>query len=73
MESRYKFMILGDCSKNKWCCFCKNWYDPTNSSIKPRICKNLFDVENNRKNKCLLKNLITPAISSCSSFERKFK
>lgn len=64
--------MLGDCKKNRWCVFCKYWYDPTNSALKPRLNKNLFDVDDKIKNRCSKKKLLTQAISNCPFFERKF-
>lgn len=64
--------MLGDCKKNRWCVFCKHWYDPLHSALNPRVNKNMFDVNEKKSCKCMKKNLITPAISNCSSFERKF-
>lgn len=29
-------MFLGNCNKNKWCCFCKHWLDPALTAIKPK-------------------------------------
>ncbi len=64
--------MLGDCQKNRWCAFCKHWYDPTNSALKPRVNKNLFDVNEKIRCRCNKKSLITPALSTCPLFERKF-
>ena len=64
--------MLGDCKKNRWCVFCKHWYDPANASLKPRPNKNLFDVDEKAKNRCSKKNLFTQALSNCPFFERKF-
>lgn len=64
-------MILGDCKKNKWCCFCVHWYDPANLALKPRVNRNLFDVDNSKRNKCVLRNIITPALSTCPKFKPK--
>ncbi len=71
VDEKGDYMILGDCQKNRWCCFCKNWYDPANKAIKPRVNKNLFDVDKNAKNKCMVKNLMTPALGNCPKFEKK--
>ena len=27
--------MIGNSQKNKWCCFCKYWFDPSCSAIKP--------------------------------------
>ena len=26
--------MIGNCKKNKWCCFCEHWYDPACSSLE---------------------------------------
>ncbi len=63
--------MLGDCTKNKWCCFCANWYDPANSALKPRTGRNLFDVDNTAMSKCMATNLKTKALFTCPKFKPK--
>ena len=65
--------MLGDCKKNKWCCFCKNWFDPSCSALKPRLVKDMFDVDTTKRFRCLKKaGIVTPALYVCKDFERKF-
>ena len=64
--------MLGDSTKNKWCCFCVNWYDPANSAIKPRTGRNLFDVDNTAMSKCMATNMKTKALFTCPKFKPKF-
>jgi len=65
-------IMLGNSKKNKWCCFCKYWYDPTLSALKPKQGRDLFEVDINKKNKCLERNLVTQALSTCPKFSGKF-
>ena len=63
--------MLGNCKKNKWCCFCQNWFDPSCSALKPRI-GDLFDVDDKKKARCMLVSYETKALSTCSRFKPKF-
>jgi hypothetical protein len=65
-------MFLGNCQKNKWCCFCRHWYDPTNSALTPRMGKDLFDVDGRAVKKCNLHCLETHALGTCKDFKKKF-
>lgn len=53
----------------KKCAFCKNWYDPTNSCIKPKSpAIGLWEIEDiNQKCLCMKKNIQMPAGGFCSS------
>ena len=62
---------LGNSQRNKWCCFCKHWYDPTNSALKPKTGRDLFDIDPKVKCKCMKINLFTIALHTCSKFEKK--
>ena len=64
--------VLGNCSTNRWCIFCKYWYNPSGCGLTPRVGRNLFDVDNLMKAKCMKTGLNTPAIHNCPKFERKF-
>jgi len=63
--------ILENCQKNRWCCFCKYWYDPTNSALTPRLNRDMYDVDKTVKCRCTCKNLLTPAVGNCPKFEKK--
>lgn len=63
--------ILGNSERNKWCCFCKYWYDPTCSSLTARAGKNMYLVEKSVKCKCMKRNAEIPAISTCNQFKNK--
>lgn len=57
---------------NKYCCICKNWYDPCNTAIMPVAPNNntwgiVSDMYNDRK-MCTLTNLPKSAVDTCSKF-----
>ena len=64
--------MLGNSQRNKWCCFCKHWFDPACMALTPKSGRDMYEVDTNKKNKCNKKNLITPAISVCKDFTNKF-
>ena len=64
--------ILGNSERNKWCCFCKYWYDPSCSALTVHTGKNMYFVEKDAKCKCIKRNAEILAISTCGQFERKF-
>lgn len=55
----------------KRCCFCKYWYDPTNSAIKPMKGKDLWEVVCGQQAKYLIKNCNMYSQNTCSKFECK--
>jgi hypothetical protein len=63
--------MLGHSKRNKWCCFCKHWFDPSCSALKPKMAPNMYDVDNTKRLKCNNKNVITPALFVCKDFECK--
>ena len=52
----------------KKCAICKNWYDPTNSAIRPKSpAIGLWEIKDtNQKCMCLKKNFDMPANAFCS-------
>lgn len=56
---------------SKVCAFCKSWYDPTNSAIKPKTGKGFWEFDTKIKCKCRERNVITRAIQTCSKYEAK--
>lgn len=54
--------------QTKKCAFCKNWYDPTNSAIRPKApASGLWEITDiNQKCMCLCKNIPMPANAFCS-------
>ena len=63
--------MLGNRKKNKWCCFCKSWYDPANTALKPRQ-GDLFDVDQKKRYRCMVHSYDTNALSTCPKFSPKF-
>ena len=55
------------------CAFCKHWYDPTNSAIRPKAPQiGLWEFDPHMKNVCLLHNgSERPAFASCPKYECK--
>lgn len=53
------------------CAFCKNWYDPTNSAIKPGKTMTMWEYDPEVKCKCRIQNRIKKAFQTCSRFESK--
>lgn len=63
---------LAKCKFNKWCCFCKNWYNPTSKGLIPKPGKDLFMVDKTIKCPCILRNNMQMfSFATCSKFERK--
>lgn len=62
-----------DPKHTRYCAFCKNWYDPTNSTIEPTRSPFSWKIKNTlQKNVCLARNNITTsALSSCPKYECK--
>ncbi|MBO6178204.1 MAG: hypothetical protein J6O04_03440 [Selenomonadaceae bacterium] len=52
------------------CAFCKNWYDPTNSAIKPRSSA-LWEYDPRKRSRCLERNTETAGNYGCGKFEMK--
>ena len=56
----------------KKCAFCKHWYDPTNSYIRPKnTLVNQWEFECNAKCKCLKRGVETKSVSFCPHYECK--
>lgn len=68
-------MFVSVSTKNtsiKKCAFCKNWYDPTNSAIRPKFTNvGLWEYDKSQKAKCLIDNMEHPSFSFCRKFECK--
>lgn len=64
--------MLGNCKRNKWCCFCSNWFDPACSALKPLKARDLFEVDQTVVCKCRQNNLNTKALATCPKFKPKF-
>lgn len=56
----------------KICAFCKYWYDPTNSAIKPKNTVVWFwEYNSNANNECIKTNLNKSAWNLCRKYECK--
>ena len=54
------------------CAFCKHWYDPCNSAIELGIARGKWNVDMEKKNKCLVKNVFLRANHpACKDYEHK--
>ena len=63
--------VTASSKKNKYCSFCKHWYDPTNSALNPMPGKDLYKIDSSISKKCVKRNLIMPALSICKFYESK--
>lgn len=63
--------VIANSKKNKYCAFCKHWYDPTNSALEIVLGKDLFRIDNSTQKKCIKQNLITKALFICRYYESK--
>lgn len=52
------------------CAFCKNWYDPTNSAIKPRSAA-LWEYAPRKCSRCMERNIETAGNQGCVKFVMK--
>jgi len=58
----------------KKCAFCRHWYDPTNSHIRPKApASGFWEYDNNAREMCLLTNLQRPSYTNCGKFEFKLE
>lgn len=58
--------------KTRQCAFCKYWYDPCNIHIEPKVgALGIWKYDNSAKSKCLKRNLIVPAFSTCNHYACK--
>lgn len=55
----------------KKCAFCKYWYDPTNSAIRPSFGRGAWEYDVDAKSKCRVRNVNMKAFASCPKFESK--
>ena len=65
-------LSLENIEKTKKCAFCKHWYDPSNSAIKPRNPRfNQWEFDDQRRKMCMKKNLEMNANAFCGWYECK--
>ena len=58
----------------KKCAFCKYWFDPTLSAIKPENPKiNLWSYDSKQKRICTKKNFEMNADATCGMYESKLR
>ena len=58
--------MIVNIERTKKCAFCKNWYDPSNSAIKPRNPRfNQWEFDDQRRKMCMKKNLEMNANAFC--------
>jgi len=56
----------------KACAFCKQWYDPTNSAIRPKApAVGLWEYDPKATNKCLRTNADRKGSQLCHKYECK--
>ena len=54
----------------KICAFCKHWFDPSCSALKPKS-GYFYEIDDKMKKRCDVYKLDKQAISYCKYFERK--
>lgn len=60
--------------KIRKCAFCKYWYNPDNSAIKPKYPNmGIWEFEYDERRKCLKTNRDKYAYSFCSKYEGKIE
>ena len=64
-------MSLAHVPEKKICAFCRHWYDPTNSAIRPKN-GGFWEFDNNVRKRCMKKvGYETQSWASCTEFECK--
>lgn len=58
-------------AKRKNCVFCKYWYDPGDTCIKP-VSQFFVEYDSNVKKRCTIKNAMMYSMARCNKFESKF-
>jgi hypothetical protein len=67
-------MVTVNIKTIKKCAFCKYWYDPTNSAIRPKSPKiNIWEYDDKAKCKCLQKNFNMSANAFCGKYTLKLE
>lgn len=65
-------MTRANLKTQKFCAFCKHWYDPTNSHINPVTPKfDLWEFDPNAKCLCMKRNYEKKGGERCGFYERK--
>ena len=71
-DTKELFMKSFNSKMTRICAFCKNWFDPGCTAIKPRS-GDFFEIDDKVKKRCMICKLDKNALSSCGKFESKFK
>lgn len=60
-------------SNTKFCAFCKYWYDPTNSAIRPKAPQiGLWEFDGKAESKCLINGSVRKGVSpGCGNYSCK--
>ncbi len=53
------------------CAFCKHWYDPANTFIRPLFGKDRWEYDETAKALCNIKKKEMKAFANCSEYEQK--
>jgi hypothetical protein len=65
-------IYVANSKETRICAFCRFWYDPTNSAIKPKM-GDFFEYDDTVEKPCSKNgNLPKPAWAGCGEFEPKF-
>lgn len=66
-------MPRANSKSKKICAFCKHWYDPTNSAIKPHAPKlNIWIYDDKVEKMCMKRGFEMRSGKFCGAFENKF-
>ena len=61
-------------SKMRKCAFCRHWYDPTNSCIRPKAPNiGIWEYDNRVKRMCLKRNTEIESFYGCPKYECKLE
>ena len=63
--------VIANPNRNRYCAFCKNWFDPTLSALTKMTSKDMYKVNSRMSKRCNVRLNDTKALQTCSSFERK--
>lgn len=67
----FNFVSERNKASMRHCAFCQNWYDPTNSVIRPKNGVGNWEYEHRIKKKCKLRGVDTPSNHVCNDFVQK--
>lgn len=65
-------MKYANAKTTKICAYCRNWYDPGNSHIKPKnVVSGMYQYDDKAKEPCAVLGLRRPSSASCAKFTNK--